>query len=61
MHPNPVYGFVSVKENPVKKTIRFVKNNKFAIAIGIVAITVVGRQQREIERLHEELEKYTLA
>jgi len=45
----------------MKKTIRFVKNNKFAIAIGIVAVTVVGRQQREIERLNEELEKYTLA
>lgn len=42
-----------------RKTVRFVMTHKSAVVIGIVAVTVVGRQQREIERLHEELEKFT--
>lgn len=42
-----------------RKTVRFVMTHKSAVAIGIIAVTVVGRQQREIERLHEELEKFT--
>ena len=37
-----------------RKTARFVMTHKSAVVIGIVAVTVVGRQQREIERLHEE-------
>lgn len=40
-----------------RKSVRFVLNHKSAVAIGIIAVTVVGRQQREIERLNEELEK----
>ena len=50
---------IRVMKKQFRKTVRFVMTHKSAVVIGIVAVTVVGRQQREIERLHEELEKFT--